>query len=1577
MSEVDDKIVSITFDNDNFEKRLAQTILSLDALNESIKMVGAKEGFSELSAAAGDFDVTGMADAIDNISSKFSAMGAIGFTIISELTRSAMDFATGVLSKISEPLLIGGKKRAENIEQAKFLFRGLGLDIEDTMASAREAVLGTAFGLDVAAKAAAQLGGSGMKAGKEMTGTLRGIAGLAAMSGSSFEEMADIFTSAAGKGTVSGYELQRIAQRGINMAAVLGKQMGKTEAEIREMASEGKISFKEFAAATDAAFGEHATKANETYSGSLANMRAAFSRMGAVFFGPNLEQQRDLFNAITPKVDELTKALTPLIEAFVYIKRLAIDKLIAIFNGLDFSKLAFVVPSIGQGVINIYNTFSTILQSIKDAFKDVFPGDFGNVVVNIAVAFKHLTDWIKMGGTTAAMLTSVFHGVFGAIAIVIEVVKNVAGLFKDLFVVVADGVGADGNGILRWFAHMGEVIFDLKKVLVDGGGIDAFFDRIRTAISNFIDAVKSFKSPMEFLERAKDIVMSFFDTSEGIPGADKAGSALGRVSDRFDQVSSGFEKIGNFIKKVGEVLEPVVRVIDWIWEALKDWFSELGQKLAAVMDAGDFNALVDMLNVTLVGGILYVLKKFKDEGLGLDWTGFMGPIRDMLGSVKDTLKAMQLELKAKALIKIAYALGIMTISIIALSLIDSVALTKSLIAISVAFGQLAGMMVIMNKITADPRSAGKIALLAGAMMLMATAMGILSISIKVLGDMGWEELAKGLVGVAGGLYLMVKSMELITKDTDGLIKAGIAMLPMAIALRILANAMQAFGTMNWTEMAKGLVGVGGGLSFLVNAMNKIDAKDMISAGIGILTISVAMRIMANAMQAFATMSWEDMAKGLISVGAALGIIVLLTNTMPAGGMIGIGLGLIAVSVALRIMGEAVQKMGEMDLGVLAKGIGAIAVMLGILAIGMYAMEGALPGAGALIVASGALYILAQVLKEVGSLSFKELVVGLVGIAAVLLLLGAAAFALQPVLPAMEGLAFALIMMGAAFALFGVGAMLVVKALEMLVKLGSKGLEAFEVVLLTTAKHIPMLMGQLVAGFIEGGQEILKALPTLIKTLKVLLGHILDTITELAPKIGEALTAVFIAGLQLLGDVWPELVDTGMKIITSILGGIRDNIGAIVSIASEIMRNFMDALAEELPALRESAVNLIGTFIQEVAFGVGELMPTYMIGTGRAFLEGFWTGLTEELGKLAEVVGKIITDIIGWFTSGFGIMSPSTVMMDIGKNIIQGLLNGLKALLGLVKTFFVELPKKAVEWIGNVVGTLLGKGKDLIAGLLKGIVDKAVDVATWYGNLWRKILEWIGNVVGTLAQKGKDLIQGLYNGITGAVSLVSTWLGNLGYKVTQWVGNMLGTLRNAGEDLIKGLWGGINAMKNWVIDKFKSFLGGVLDTVKSFFGIGSPSKVFRGIGANLAESLGMGLIDMTRSASLAAVRLANNVQKSWDQTKIALTVPMIDIGDINPVITPVLDLSQVRKESQNLDKLMSVQAIRPDVSFDRALTLAIATNDQNGSEDSTPQVVEQHNEFNQTINAPKALTAADIYRQTKSQFALAKEELGVA
>ncbi len=467
MSSVDNQIVSIMFQNDRFERNIAQSLGSIDQLSNSLKFAGAQQGLANVAAEANRFDISSMAQGVDNISSKFSALGAIGFSVIQKLTQGAMDFASRVGGLLIDPILGGGKKRALGLEQAKFLFEGLGMDIESTMESALDAVRGTAFGLDAAAKAAAQMGGSGLRAGEEMTGALRGIAGIAAMTNSSYEEMADIFIASAGKGKVMSNELGRISHRGVNAAAALAEVWGKTEQEVRVMASEGEISFKMFAQGMDEAFGEHATKANETYTGSLANMKAALGRLGASFIGPHLEHQRDLFNALRGVIDNVHDAIKPLIDLFVELKGASTANLVGILENLDLTSFTKAIELVTDGIRNIHEAVQLFIRPVKEAFRDIFPKTQVSILIMMASAFKRFTEQLKMGSGTAFKVRRIFQGIFSALAIGIEIVKNIGRLFIDLFASIADAAGFDGGGVLDFFANIGDSLRGLKESLVE------------------------------------------------------------------------------------------------------------------------------------------------------------------------------------------------------------------------------------------------------------------------------------------------------------------------------------------------------------------------------------------------------------------------------------------------------------------------------------------------------------------------------------------------------------------------------------------------------------------------------------------------------------------------------------------------------------------------------------------------------------------------------------------------------------------------------------------------------------------------------------------------------------------------------------------------------------------------------------------------------------------------------------------------------------------------------------------------------------------------------------------------------
>lgn len=317
---VDDRIVSMSFDNSKFDKNVQKSIETIKQLKSNLKFDKNTNPFGELNESAKKVDLSGIEKSLDSIKHRFSTTGIIGMTVISNLTTAAMNMAKKSTHWFTQGVVQGGMARAKNIEQAKFQLKGLKIEWDSIKGDIDYAVDGTAYGLDAAAKAASQLVASGVQIGDDMKAALRGISGVAAMTNSSYEDISRIFTTVAGNGRLMGEQLNQLSSRGLNVAAKLAEARGISEQELRQLVSAGKISFAEFSKAMDDAYGPHAKEANKTLEGSLANTRAALGRIGADFIQPFIVEGGPLvqfFNRLRNIIDNIRKALIPLEGEFI------------------------------------------------------------------------------------------------------------------------------------------------------------------------------------------------------------------------------------------------------------------------------------------------------------------------------------------------------------------------------------------------------------------------------------------------------------------------------------------------------------------------------------------------------------------------------------------------------------------------------------------------------------------------------------------------------------------------------------------------------------------------------------------------------------------------------------------------------------------------------------------------------------------------------------------------------------------------------------------------------------------------------------------------------------------------------------------------------------------------------------------------------------------------------------------------------------------------------------------------------------------------------------------------------------
>ena len=284
MSSTDKRIVELECDNKQFESGVSTSLKSLQNLDKSLDSIDGKS-LNGLQNAINGLSFNGIEDGVSSLNDKFSAMGTFFRSVIANIAEDVYDLGKKIVSSTFGQILTGGSTRAQNLEHANFMFRGIFKDdqakVQSAMASANEAVLDTAYGLDEAAVVASQLAASGVELGDDMTKALTAISGAAAMTGGEYIDLGRIFTTVAGNGRLMGQQLLQFSIRGMNVAADIAEVYGMTEAEVRELVSKGAITFDMFYNTLYTKYAEHAKKANETFSGALSNVKAALNSIGA------------------------------------------------------------------------------------------------------------------------------------------------------------------------------------------------------------------------------------------------------------------------------------------------------------------------------------------------------------------------------------------------------------------------------------------------------------------------------------------------------------------------------------------------------------------------------------------------------------------------------------------------------------------------------------------------------------------------------------------------------------------------------------------------------------------------------------------------------------------------------------------------------------------------------------------------------------------------------------------------------------------------------------------------------------------------------------------------------------------------------------------------------------------------------------------------------------------------------------------------------------------------------------------------------------------------------------------------
>lgn len=533
MSSVDNRIVKLKFDNSQFEANVSKSMSTLDKLKEKLNFKDSAKDIENLQTAVNKVDFSAMQSSLQFLEKRFSATGEFIYKIWDQITDKAINAFKRVESATIGQIKSGGWARALNIANAQFQTAGLGASWDAIKAAADYAVTDTAYGLDEAAKTASQLLASGVDYQEiieetdeggltQMHKALRAISGVAAMTNSSYTDIAHTFARIAGQGRVMAVDLNSIATRGLNAAATLAKAMGTTEEAIRDMVSKGEISFMDFAMAMDEAYGEHAKQANETFSGAMSNMKAALSRIGAIFAQPVIDKTNRFFNAITGRIKGVQKALSDLKK-----------------EGKKEGEL-YVYAGFATHFAEAWDAAVTAAENFVNTINLDWINDVADTMDKAAIKMKSFFDWVNEGFAKNADETEeaeekVEESLKNMVATQAEYQAAMTIMFKDK--------SLTGNKRVKWLEQQG---LNPKRV-------QKYIDSVVAAGWNVKNA--SIKVQDSITETKKDIV-SLGDEVSKLP----------KTFAEFDALGAGQEE---FLKKYPELREAYRDTDNWLAKIAK------------------------------------------------------------------------------------------------------------------------------------------------------------------------------------------------------------------------------------------------------------------------------------------------------------------------------------------------------------------------------------------------------------------------------------------------------------------------------------------------------------------------------------------------------------------------------------------------------------------------------------------------------------------------------------------------------------------------------------------------------------------------------------------------------------------------------------------------------------------------------------------------------------------------------------------------------------------------------------------------------------------------------------------------
>ena len=1235
-----------------------------------------------------------------------------------------------------------------------------------------------------------------------------------------------------------------------------------------------------------------------------------------------------------------------------------------------------IVSAVGEW-INQHIRAKEILDGIKTLFNTI--GDIaskalekiGNIIdvikeklSDIFSKFKRDKDENSDGGF--------FSGTFNTI-------KKISKFIKDEFGPLMSKL-VDGIKQINWKAIFGGLVTvlnwqNINKIIdfffgeKNLSGIlsnltESFFGPLSEALSGFGDVLSEFKSSIKVNELIK------IAAAIGILALSL--SALAKIDS--DSMTTGIAGITSL-------------------------FAELiaATKLLNVGDALGVNGLLEIaVSIGILAMSLSSLAKFDPDKLG----GASSAIISMMTALVIVTKLLSssdpksIVDGMSGLIVFAVSVSILASAVKKLAKLDPGAM--ELACASVMLLVLTFAAVSKNLGSADLSSISESAV---GMLLFSFAVLTLANAVKMLAKLDATDLMKGLLAV--GSILLEMSLFLKSSGIGDIGKGAAGMILFATGIVIMAAAVKMLAKLDLESLARGLIGIGGILLGIGLFANYLEKTNLPAIGAGLLIIGTSFVIMAAAMKIFASIDLDGIVKGLIAITGVFLSLAVFAESFKKMNLAAIGAGLLVVAIAFITMSAAFKILATISAGDMLKSLATIAVSLALLSASLNFMKGTLSGSAALLVAAIALSGLVPPILILGSLSLATIAKGIIALAGGLAVLITAATFAQAAAVGILILSGAMLALGASVLMMGAGITMIGAGLTLLNAQALIFKANFLATIVAILAAIPLLVKGLVSFFKELFVEISAAIEEIVPAIKrvfvVILNSICETIIECGPTLSKTIIVLVQLVFSTVMSLSTEIIDFIGNIITDILEGITKFIPEwvvkMIDIAVALIEGLGEGLSEAGPKFREALISFFEGLLEFILGFFGIHSPsTVFAEIGVNLILGLIEGIGSMFADAIQSIGSFITGIIDTikdFVTGFfdaAVTLLGEFLSGLGEKAVD-IYNAaaeigsktLEFLLGKKEEYTyggITLASNFAEGIKSKNDSTKKSGEDIANSANKGVDSAKGNFETSGSILGQNAAKGISSQASAARTSGAQLASSGQSGVLSASTSYNSAGSNLGSAASSGLGSKSGSMRtqgsvvatagkegaastrseyeSTGAYLSDGLAVGFGSRTSNLITKVKTAAKAADTEARKTLGINSPSKVFAEIGRYTMEGFVVGIEKYSDKVGIATSNVAKDSIDAMNSAIGAIATISEEDMDANPVITPVLDLSNIESEAGRIPSLLDTLNTYTLASQNGSLINVGEEVKKNNSESLANEIMNLRRDFNNLINAINGL-----------------------